>query len=275
MSKRRFSFPYLIWMSIFIVVPLLLIIFYAFTDNSSGKTVFTLEHLKAIFEPLYLKVIGRSLYMSLIATVVCFILGYPAAMILASKDFAKKSTMLILIVLPMWMNFLLRTYSWLSLLENEGLINRFLTSIGFEQVQLMYNNFAVVLGMVYNFLPFMILPIYSVLVKIDKSVIEAAKDLGANSAKVFGRVIFPLSIPGVISGITMTFMPALSTFVISRLLSGGKITLIGNIIEQQFTITGDWGLGSALSLLLMVLIFVSMIFINKYGDESVGAGGLL
>jgi spermidine/putrescine transport system permease protein len=175
----------------------------------------------------------------------------------------------------MWMNFLLRTYSWLSLLENEGLINRFLASIGLGQVQLMYNNFAVILGMVYNFLPFMILPIYSVLVKIDKSVVEAAKDLGANGARVFLRIIFPLSMPGVVSGITMTFMPALSTFVISRLLSGGKITLIGNIIEQQFTITGDWGLGSALSLLLMLLIFISMIFINKYGDESVGAGGLL
>lgn len=262
-------------MTIFIVVPLFLIFFYAFTDNSSGKTLFTLEHIKAIFQPLYLKVIGRSFYMSLIATLVCFVMGYPAAMILASKDFSQKNTMLILIVLPMWMNFLLRTYSWLSLLENEGLINRFLASIGLGQVQLMYNNFAVILGMVYNFLPFMILPIYSVLVKIDKSVVEAAKDLGANGARVFLRIIFPLSMPGVVSGITMTFMPALSTFVISRLLSGGKITLIGNIIEQQFTITGDWGLGSALSLLLMLLIFISMIFINKYGDESVGAGGLL
>lgn len=275
MSKRRFAFPYLIWMTIFIVVPLFLIFFYAFTDNASGKTLFTLEHVKAIFQPLYLKVIGRSFYMSLIATLVCFVMGYPAAMILASKDFSQKNTMLILIVLPMWMNFLLRTYSWLSLLENEGLINRFLVSIGLGQVDFMYNNFAVILGMVYNFLPFMILPIYSVLVKIDKSVVEAAKDLGANGARVFLRIIFPLSMPGVVSGITMTFMPALSTFVISRLLSGGKITLIGNIIEQQFTITGDWGLGSALSLLLMVLIFISMIFINKYGDESVGAGGLL
>lgn len=275
MTKKSYSFPYIVWMVIFIVVPLVLVIYYTFTESSMDGTRFTFDHVKAIFEPLYLKVIGRSIYMSLIATVVCFVLGYPAAMILADKDFSKKTTMLILMVLPMWMNFLLRTYSWLSLLENEGLINRFLTSLGFSQVQMMYNNFAVVLGMVYNFLPFMILPIYSVLVKIDKNVIEAAKDLGANDRKVFMKVIFPLSMPGVVSGITMTFMPALSTFVISRLLSGGKITLIGNIVEQQFTVTGNWGLGSALSLLLMVLIFISMIFINKYGDESVGTGGIL
>lgn len=275
MTKKSYSFPYIVWMVIFIVVPLVLVLYYTFTESSMDGVRFTFDHVKAIFEPLYLKVIGRSIYMSLIATVVCFVLGYPAAMILADKDFSKKTTMLILMVLPMWMNFLLRTYSWLSLLENEGLINRFLTSLGFTQIQMMYNNFAVVLGMVYNFLPFMILPIYSVLVKIDKNVIEAAKDLGANDRKVFMKVIFPLSMPGVVSGITMTFMPALSTFVISRLLSGGKITLIGNIVEQQFTVTGNWGLGSALSLLLMVLIFISMIFINKYGDESVGTGGIL
>jgi spermidine/putrescine transport system permease protein len=275
MSKRRFAFPYYIWMLIFIIVPLLLIIYYTFTDDSSGTVKLTFNNIKAIFDPLYLKVIWRSVYMSLIATVVCLVLGYPAAMILSNRDFSRKSTMLILIVLPMWMNFLLRTYSWLSLLENEGLINQFLGWLGLPQANLMYNNFAVILGMVYNFLPFMILPVYSVLVKIDKNVVEAAKDLGGNNLVVFRRIILPLSTPGIISGITMTFMPALSTFVISRLLSGGKISLIGNIIEQQFTVTGNWGFGSALSLFLMILIFVSMIFINKYGDESVGGGGLL
>ena len=272
MKRSVFATPYIVWMIMFIVIPMLFILYSAFIKDGQ----FTLEYVRQAMEsPKYMNVLLRSIVIALISTALCLLIGYPVAYILSNM---KKSTAAILsmfFILPMWMNFLLRTYAWQVVLADNGVLNMLLTSLGFPKGEFMYTQGAVLLVTVYNFLPFMILPIYSVLVKIDKSVVEAAKDLGANGARVFLRIIFPLSMPGVVSGITMTFMPALSTFVISRLLSGGKITLIGNIIEQQFTITGDWGLGSALSLLLMVLIFISMIFINKYGDESVGAGGLL
>jgi spermidine/putrescine transport system permease protein len=274
MNKKNLSLPYLLWMVMFIIFPLLLIIFYAFTAKTDEGTVFSMQSFTRIFEPVYLKVLGRSMSLALKSTVICLLIGYPAAMILADRNFSKSNTYLILIVLPMWMNFLLRTYAWLSLLENNGLINQFFESVGLPRMQLMYNEGGIILGMVYNFLPFMILPIYSVICKIDRSVVEAAQDLGGNWLTVFRKVILPLSMPGVLSGITMVFMPAASTFVISRLLGGGKISLVGNVIEQQFMVTGDWSFGSALSLFLMVLIMISMMIINKSGERGYEGGGL-
>ncbi|MFO7637554.1 MAG: ABC transporter permease [Clostridia bacterium] len=274
MHRKSLSYPYILWMILFIIFPLFLIIFYGFTESGSNGAEFSLESFKRIFEPVYLRVIARSLLLALYSTVICLLIGYPAALFLADKNLSNRNIFLILIVLPMWMNFLLRTYAWLSLLENNGLINQFFEMVGIPKMQLMYNEEAVILGMVYNFLPFMILPIYSVICKIDSSVVEAARDLGGNGMTVFRRIILPLSMPGVLSGITMVFMPAASTFVISRLLGGGKVNLIGNIIEQQFMVTGDWGFGSALSLFLMLLIMLSMLVINKGGDKGYEGGGL-
>jgi spermidine/putrescine transport system permease protein len=270
--KRWFSLPYLVWMVIFITVPLLLILFYAVTERTDQGLVFTANHFKQIFDPLYLKVFLRSFRIAFIATLICLALGYPVALFLASKDFPNSSTYLLLFVIPMWMNFLLRTYAWLTLLENNGIINQALELLGISKVQFLYNEGAVILGTVYNFLPFMVLPVYSVIVKIDESVIRAAQDLGANNIQVLLKVIVPLSLPGVISGITMVFMPSVSTFVISRLLGGGQFPLIGNIIEQQFLLTSNWGFGSALSFVLLVLVIISMFFTNmnnKDGKESI------
>ena len=274
MKKSWVAYPYVVWMVLFILVPLMLIVFYGVTKTTDEGLVFTLEHFKRFFEPIYMMVLLRSLYLALICTVICLLLGYPLSMILASKEYRHKKVLVLLMVIPMWMNFLLRTYAWLTLLEKNGVINNFIAFIGLPKMELLYNQGAVVLGMVYNFLPFMVLPIYSVLIKIDKSIIEAAEDLGANSRIVFRKVIFPLSLPGILSGITMVFMPAVTTFVISRLLGGGQFTLIGNLIEQQFIYTGEWGFGSALSIIMMILILFSMGIMSRYEKENEG-GGLL
>jgi spermidine/putrescine transport system permease protein len=223
-------------------------------------------------DPIYLKVFTRSIYLALISTFICLIIGYPLSLILAGDTFKKKNIMLVLLIVPMWMNFLLRTYAWLTLLENNGLINSIISSLGLPKLELLYNSRAVVMGIVYNFLPFMVLPIHSVLVKIDRSVIEAAEDLGANKFNIFTRVILPLSIPGVLSGITMVFMPAITTFVISRLLGGGKAALVGDLIEQQFLTVYNWNFGAAISLVMMVIILISMTLLNRVdngGDREV------
>lgn len=272
MKKTWIAYPYIVWMIIFIVVPLFLILYYGFTVKTEDGIRFTLEHFQRFLEPIYVAVLFRSIYLALISTIICLIIGYPLALILASKDFNQNKVLVLLIVIPMWMNYLLRTYAWMTLLENNGLINTFLSSIGLPTFQLQYNQGAVVLGMVYNFLPCMVLPIYSVLIKIDQSVIEAAQDLGANSFNVFKKVIFPMSIPGVISGITMVFMPAVTTFVISRLLGGGHFTLIGNLIEQQFVYTGDWNFGSAISIVMMILILLSMGIMSRFDSGREGGG---
>jgi len=272
MKQRWIAYPYIVWMVIFILVPLLLVVFYSVTTVTDEGIQFSLEHFKRFLEPVYLIVLLRSIYLAFISTVICLVLGYPMAMILASKDISKKQFIVLLFILPMWMNFLLRTYAWMTLLENSGLINTFLSFIGLPNLNLLYNHQAVVLGMVYNFLPFMVLPIYSVLSKIDKSIIEAAQDLGANNFIVFRRIIFPLSLPGVMSGITMVFMPSVTTFVISRLLGGGQYTLIGNLIEQQFLYVGDWNFGSALSVILIIIILLSMGVMSKYDKEHEGGG---
>ena len=266
--KRSSLFPYLIWMILFIVVPMFLVLYYAFTIPTEAGSTWSLENFARFFEPVYLKVLGRSLRLALISTGICLLLGYPAAMVMAGNAFSRKNVLLLLFVVPMWMNFLLRTYAWLTLLERNGAINVLLTSLNLPRLQILYTNSAVVLGMVYNFLPFMVLPIYSVLSKIDKGVVEAAGDLGANPFRVFTKVVLPLSLPGVVSGVTMVFMPALTTFVISRLLGGGQFALIGNLIEQQFLVVDNWGFGSAISVVMIVLILLSMAIMSFFEGEE-------
>lgn len=272
MNSRWAAAPYLIWMIIFIVVPLILVVYYSLSVENDMGMVISLKNFERFFEPVYLKVLMRSLKLALIATLLCLILGYPAALILAGKSFQRKNIMVMLFVIPMWMNFLLRTYAWLTLLERNGVLNNLLTKFGMPTLNILYTESAVILGMVYNFLPFMVLPIYSVLSKIDHNLIEAAEDLGANSLVVFGKIIFPLSLPGVISGIIMVFMPAVSTFVISRLLGGGQFTLIGNLIEQQFLYVGDWGFGSSISLIMMIIILISMGLMSRFEGDEKGVG---
>ncbi|NLK22383.1 MAG: ABC transporter permease [Epulopiscium sp.] len=259
-------------MGIFVVVPLILVFFFSITTSSDGTLVFSLEHYRRFMEPLYLKVLLKSISLAGVSTIICLILGYPVALILAGRQMNKKSFLLFLFVLPMWMNFLLRTYAWMTLLEKNGFINTILSLFGLGPFQLLYNDAAVILGMVYNFLPFMVLPIYSVLRKIDHSIIEAAEDLGANQIIIFKKIIFPLSLPGVFSGISMVFMPAVTTFVISRLLGGGQYMLIGNLIERQFLLAGDWNFGSAISIVMMIIILISMGVTSKYDKEHEGGG---
>ncbi|HOJ09697.1 MAG TPA: ABC transporter permease [Clostridiales bacterium] len=274
MKRTWYSYPYLVWMVIFIVIPLLLLIFFTFTISTDEGIKFTMEHIRRLWDPIYLMVFLRSAGLALISTVVCLLVGYPVALILASRDYRNKKAMAMLFVIPMWVNFLLRTYAWMTLLEKNSLVNIILGYLHLPQLKLLYTNQAVVLGMVYNFLPFMVLPIYSVLVKMDRNVIEAAEDLGADYLTILKKIIIPLSLPGVMSGITMVFMPAITTFVISRLLGGGHYTLIGNLIEQQFIFAGDWNFGSALSFVLMIIILITMGITRKYDKEYEGGGAI-
>ena len=272
-KKSWITYPLVVWSALFIVVPVLLVIFFSFTEKVDDSYIFSLTHYKRLMNPVYFSVFFRSIWLALISTVICLLIGYPIAYILAKKPENKRNFFLLVFILPMWMNFLLRTYAWMSILGRNGIINSILTTIGLKPLDLLYSNGAVLLVMVYNFLPFMVLPIYTSLTKIDKDVINAAYDLGAKSSQVFRRVIFPLSIPGVVSGITMVFMPAVSTFVISRLLGGGQYMLVGNLIEQQFTTVGDWNFGSAISIFMMILILISMAIMNKFTDEGDREGG--
>jgi len=271
MKKSWYAYPYIVWMVIFIVVPLFLLVFYSFTISTDEGIRFTLEHIKRLWNSIYLMVFLHSIWLALICTVICLLIGYPVALILVSKEYSKKSVLALLFVIPMWINFLVRTYAWMTLLEKNGFLDTVLKFLRLD-IQLLYTDEAVVVGMVYNFLPFMVLPIYSVLTKMDKSIIEAAQDLGGNYFEVLRRVIIPLSLPGVISGITMVFMPAITTFIISRLLGGGQYTLIGNLIEQQFIFVGDWNFGSAISFVLMIIILISMGILRKYDKDYEGGG---
>ena len=271
-SKQKIlAYPYIVWLIIFIVVPLILVLYFSlsFRDGS-----LTLENYRRFMTPIYGKVLYRSLKLAFISTIFCLILGYPMAMIIARADISKRNLMVLLFVLPMWMNFLLRTYAWMTLLGKNGVINNILGALNLPTLNLLYNNGAVILGMVYNFIPFMVLPIYSVLAKMDKTLIEAAKDLGANEVTVFRKITFPLSLPGVITGITMVFMPAVSTFVIPKLLGGGQFMLIGNLVEQQFTYVYDWNFGSAISIIMMIFILIAMAITTKYEDPAEESGGL-
>ncbi|MCL2372427.1 MAG: ABC transporter permease [Defluviitaleaceae bacterium] len=266
--KRLFVFPYTLWLIVFTVIPIILVAYYALTVTADGQTSFTLANFRWFFEGmtpgepffqrLYVRVAMRSVYLALISTAICFVLGYPLAYILASKGFRNKSFLLFMFIAPMWMNFLVRTYAWLTILERNGLFNTLLQRAGLPQIDILYTDTAVLLGMVYNFLPFMVLPIYTSLVRMDKRVIEAAQDLGANPVNVFTRVVFPLSLPGVVSGITMVFMPGAATFIISNLLGGAQYFLLGNLIEQQFLRVGNWHTGSVVAVILMILMVISM-----------------
>lgn len=276
MKMKKASYPYIIWMVIFIAIPLLLVLYFGLTvgDSQNFSTFkFSLENFKRFLNPTYLKVLGRSVNLAFISTVICLIIGYPIAYIISKKKPSKRNVMVLMFVIPMWMNFLLRTYAWLTLLGRNGIINIIITKLGFQPLELLYNDKAVLLGMVYNFLPFMVLPIYSVLVKMNRSLIEAAEDLGANKSQIFAKVVFPLSMPGVATGITMVFIPALSTFVISSLLGGNKYNLIGNLIEQQFRWTGDWHFGSTMSIILMLFILVTTLLTSRFDKEKEGGGG--
>ena len=265
--------PYIVWSTLFIVIPLIIIVFFSFTQETASGYSFTLENFKRVLNSQYISVFKRSLILAFESTVLCLILGYPVAYFISKMKSNKRNILIMLFIVPMWMNFLLRTYAWLPILGKNGVINNFLSAIGLNTINILYTDAAVLLGMVYNFLPFMILPIYTVLIKMDNSLIDAAADLGANKRQIFTKVIFPLSMPGVITGITMVFMPAVSTFVISRLLRGGQYMLLGNLIETQFTTMGDWNFGSALAIFMMIIILISMAIMNKFeGTESMEGG---
>lgn len=300
MKMKRLAYPYILWMVVFTLAPLFLVAFYAFTAyDKNGNLYLTLQGFANILStentialdffglaslfgldlqvPIYINVFAQSLQIALMSTLVCLLIGYPAAYILAQRSRQRRggnNFLLFLFVMPMWMNALLRTYAWLALLEPTGIINTLLGYIGLGPFQFLYNDFGVGLGMVYNYLPFMVLPIHAVLVKVSPSLIEAAEDLGADRQQTFRRVIFPLSLPGIISGINMVFMPAMTTFLIPDLLGGGRYLLIGNAIERQFMISRDMTTGSALSIVLMVFVLASMRVLTRYEKES-SEGGLL
>ena len=262
--KKLISAPYLLWMAVFIIVPLLMVAYFAFTGSEGG---FTLDNLAAVSQ--YTNVFIRSIWLAAIATVICLIISYPLALILARMDKSYQSTVLMIVMLPMWMNFLLGTYAWMTILGNNGLINMFLGQLHIEPFKMLNTPGAVVLGMVYNYLPYMILPLYTVIAKINTSIVEAAQDLGCNGSKVLWRVIVPLSVPGIMSGITMVFVPAISTFIISRMLGGGSNLLIGDLIEMQFLGNSyNPNLGAAISLVLMVIILLIMTILNQFDNDE-------
>ena len=288
-KRSLFASPYALWIILFTVLPVILIGYYAFTDASGA---FTLDNFRSFWDSNYemKKLVGEeyaaaiprgtvsvdtlvySLWMAFLCTVICLALGYPAALFMADRQMKLGATLVVLFIIPMWMNFLLRTIAWMSLLEDNGLINSLLRALGFGGVQLMYNSGAVLLGMVYNFLPFMVFPIYTSLSKQDPRLAEAAQDLGCNEWRTLTRVTVPLSLPGVISGITMVFMPSVTTFFIPRVLGGGNTMMFGDLIEAKFLTEGNWNGGSALSLIMMVLILVSLSILRKADPNGEGGG---
>lgn len=270
LSKALCSSPHIVWAAVFIVVPLVMVVYYAFT-NSSGD--FTMENIYRLSD--YTTTFLRSIWYGIAATLICLLIAYPLAYIISQLKLRTQSTMVLLVMLPMWMNFLLRTYSWMTILEDGGVINSVLGRLGMEPLHMINTAGAVILGMVYNFLPYMILPIYSVMTKLDRSLIEAAQDLGANKAQVMRDVIIPSTASGIVSGITMVFVPSVSTFYISQKLGGGRFALIGDIIEMQFQVSNNFNFGAALSLVLMVLILICMAVMNKFGDKDETGGVMI
>lgn len=266
--KKWLAAPYAVWAVGFIIIPLILILYYAFTGEEGG---FTLSNFAYVATKENIKALGLALWLSLLSTVLCLVLAYPLAMILANRNVNQTSFIVLIFILPMWMNFLLRTMAWQTLLEKNGVINTFLTMLHLPNIAIINTPAAIILGMVYNFLPFMVLPIYNTLAKIDDNVINAARDLGADNYQTLTKILLPLSVPGIVSGITMVFVPALTTFVISNLLGGSKILLIGNVIEQEFTKGSNWNLGAGLSIVLMVFILLSMTMIAKYDKDGEGS----
>jgi len=270
----RLSVPYVIWMALFVIAPIIMVVIYAFSSATGGATLENFAEMGT-----YAVVFGRSFYLALIATVICLLIGYPVSYMMSKEGPRFQRLAMVLIMLPMWINFLLRTYSWMSILDNNGLLNNLFRAIGLidlynnifgtniQYFQMLNTQGAVVLGMVYNYLPFMILPIYSVIVKLDYSLVEAAHDLGSDGFTVFRRVILPLSFPGILSGITMVFVPSVSTFAISKMLGGGTDLMLGDLIEQQF-LGGAYNpqLGAAIALVMMVIVVVCMAIMNRFGE---------
>jgi len=274
LKRSVFSYPYIVWMLLFIVAPMLLIVVYAFTLDGAPSFA---NIATALSNEIYMQVLLRSVWIAFKATLICLLLGYPIAYFLSTMKKSTASLLYVLFIVPMWMNFLLRTYAWQVLLDTNGLINSLLALLGLPAQSLLYTEGAVMLGTVYNFLPFMVLPIYSVLVKLDRSLVEAAADLGANPVTCFIKVVLPQSLPGVISGITMVFIPAITTFAISRLLGGGKFLLYGDLIENQFITLGQsaWPVGSALSFILLVLVLISTAIMRRAERDAGDKGGKL
>lgn len=269
MNKRSLlATPYIIWIIGFTVLPILMIVFYAFGDGNGG---FTATNVLAIFQPVHLKALGLSIWLALICTAVCLVLSYPLAVILRKLNIGKQGMMAIIVILPMWVNFVLRIMAWQLLLSRNGIINFVLQAIGLPGQDWANSSVAIVIGMVYDYLPFMILPIYNAVAELDEDIIEAARDLGADSSAVLRKIMIPLTMPGIISGITMVFVPSLTTFAISDILGGGKVMLIGNVIEQEFSSSMNWNLGSGLSIALMVFVLISMIFTLKTDEDKKGS----
>lgn len=265
--KRMTDKPYLLWSVLFIIVPLFMVIYYAFTDKTGA---FTVKNFQAL--PDYFSTILLSVLYGIAATAICLVVGYPFAYFLSKHTSRVQSTMVLLVMLPMWMNFLIRTYSLMTILGDSGVINNLLTALGLKNLHMINTGGAVILGMVYNFLPYMILPIYSVLSKMDNSVIEAAHDLGADKMHTLRKVVMPMSLPGVLSGITMVFVPCVSTFYITQKLGGGQIVLVGDVIESQFQSANNYNLGAMLSFVLMILIFICLGVMNHFDDGTADGG---
>ncbi len=270
---KKYLNIYLVWAGAFIILPLLLILFYSFNGSESiafDNFEFSLINYRKFFNPLYLKMMGVTIFIAFLATLGCLIIGYPLAYIISKMDERIASLLIFVFIMPMWINLLLRTYGWITLLGRNGVLNRLIVALGGESLRIMYTPKAVVLGMIYEFLPFMVIQIYNALRKVDASLIEAALDLGADKRIVFRKVIFPLSLPGVYTGIIMVFIPAISTFVVSNLLGGQKVYMIGNLIDQQFTFTGDWGFGSATAIILMAILILALAIQRKFGRDLEG-----
>ena len=265
LSNQRFlALPFGLWAVLFIVLPLFFVLWNGLKDVDGG---FTLVHLQTVLQWEYLKALGLSVELALISTFICLVLAYPLCLILRERKESRGLLVFLLFLLPLWMNSLLTTMAWQTILEKHGLINMFLQLLGLPEVHIINTPLAIIIGMVYNFLPYMVLPLYVAINRIDSSIIEAARDLGANPYQTFRRVLLPLSMPGIVSGSTMVFIPALTTFVISALLGGNKVLLVGNIIEQEFTAAYDWQLGSALSMVLMVFIILN-ILLEAFTDNG-------
>lgn len=270
LKKVLFNSPYAIWSAIFIIVPMFIVCYYAFTDANGNFSFNNIKELR-----FYWKNFGESLLYSLAATVITLLIAYPFAYALSKTSVRTQRMQMMLVMLPMWMNLLIRTYAWMNILDNNGLINQLLVKMGMGRVTFLGTPGAVIFGMVYNYLPYMILPIYTVMVKIDESLVEAARDLGCSGFNVWRRLILPLSMPGVVSGITMVFVPSVSTFYISDKLGNGMIVLIGDTIERQIKGNFNYNLGAALSLVLMIMILLSMFIMNRFTDTSSGEGGMI
>ncbi len=263
-ATKLIASPYIVWSVLFIVAPLIFVVYYSFTDASG---VFTFENIEALGK--YIPTFLRSIWFGIEATIICLIIAFPLAYIISQKTEKVQRTLVMLVMLPMWMSFLIRTYSWMALLQDTGIINSFLGKLGIDPIHMINTEGAVILGMVYNFLPYMIMPIYSVMAKLDYSMVEACQDLGGNRLTVIRKCIIPMSMPGIVSGITMVFVPSVSTFYISQKLGGGSFDLIGDVIERQFQQSYNYNLGASLSLVLMVLILICMAVMNRFsGDEE-------